>query len=98
MSKRGDAYLRTLLIHGSRPSSPWWARSRWMQERPPAFERACTPIIAMVGALALDALQGKVPNSCRRAWLGDPSTVTARAGTAREAFDAAMTRREFTWP
>jgi hypothetical protein len=56
------------------------------------------PIIAMAGALALDALQDKVLKSCRRAWLGDPSTVMARAGKVREAFDAAMTRREFTWP
>lgn len=56
------------------------------------------PTIGMTAGLALDMLMDKVPNSCRRTWMGDPIVVEANGGTLRPGFTDQLTIREFVWP
>jgi hypothetical protein len=52
----------------------------------------------MAAGLALDTLLDKVPTSCRRVWMGDPSVVKDNGGTLRDTFIDQMKMQEFTWP
>ncbi len=56
------------------------------------------PTIGLAAGLALDTLLDKVPASCRRGWMGDPSVVERNGGTLRNEFTDALTIREFPWP
>jgi len=53
--------------------------------------------IAMAARLALDALLGKVPASCRRVWFGDRAAVATYGGLARESFTEVNAMRQFSW-
>lgn len=53
--------------------------------------------IAMAAKLALDALLGRVPVSCRRVWFGDREAVVAHGGFAREGFTEVNAMRQFSW-
>ena len=53
--------------------------------------------IAMAAKLALDALLGQVPASCRRVWFGDRESVAAHGGFAREGFTEVNAMRQFSW-
>lgn len=53
--------------------------------------------IGLAASLAMEVLMEKVPNSCRRVWMGDRSTVTPRGGTLREAFTDSYTVKELPW-
>ena len=55
-----------------------------------------TPI-AMAAKLALDALLGRVPASCRRVWYGDREAAVAHGGFVRESFTEVNTMRQFSW-
>ncbi|EPY8539881.1 MULTISPECIES: ThiF family adenylyltransferase [Pseudomonas] len=55
------------------------------------------PTIGMAAGLALDALLGRVPNSCRRVWMGSRERVEPLGGTLRAAFDKANTVQEYAW-
>jgi glycine/D-amino acid oxidase-like deaminating enzyme len=55
------------------------------------------PIVGMAAGMALDTLMGKVPNSCRRVWMGDPDVVESHGGIRLAAFTDRMTMREFDW-
>lgn len=55
------------------------------------------PTIAMAAKLALDALLGRVPDSCRRVWFGDRDVVKTLGGAAREAFTDSNAIRQFPW-
>jgi len=56
------------------------------------------PTIGLAAGLSLDVLLDKVPVSCRRVWMGDPSLVEQNGGTLREDFADTQTIREFPWP
>jgi hypothetical protein len=53
--------------------------------------------IAMAAKLALDALLGQVPTSCRRVWFGDRESVAAHGGFVREGFTEVNAIRQFSW-
>lgn len=53
--------------------------------------------IAMAAKLALDALLGQVPASCRRVWFGDREAVATHGGIAREGFTEVHAMRQFPW-
>lgn len=55
------------------------------------------PTIGLAAGLAIDATLDKVPVSCRRVWMGDPSAVELNGGKHRSNFTEAMTIREFPW-
>lgn len=55
------------------------------------------PTIAMAAKMALDALLGRVPDSCRRVWFGDRDVVGVLGGVAREAFQETNAMRQFPW-
>jgi hypothetical protein len=55
------------------------------------------PTITMAAKMALDALLGRVPDSCRRVWFGDRDVVGALGGVAREAFKETNAMRQFPW-
>lgn len=55
------------------------------------------PTIAMAARLALDALLGRIPASCRRVWFGDRGTVEALGGTIRDGFTEANAMRQISW-
>ncbi|WP_462387962.1 ThiF family adenylyltransferase [Acidovorax sp. Q11] len=55
-----------------------------------------TPI-AMAAKLALDALLGRVPASCRRVWLGDRETVAILGGVVRKSFTEVNAVRQYSW-
>lgn len=56
------------------------------------------PTVGMAAGLALDTLLAKVPASCRRVWMGDPTVVEANGGILRETFNGQLTMSEFVWP
>lgn len=56
------------------------------------------PTVGMAAGLALDTLLDKVPASCRRVWMGDPTVVEGNGGILRENFTDRLTVREFVWP
>lgn len=56
------------------------------------------PTVGMAAGLALDTLLDKVPSSCRRVWMGDPTVVEANGGILLETFTDKLTMREFVWP
>lgn len=56
------------------------------------------PTVGMAAGLALDTLLDKVPATCRRVWMGDPSVVKDHGGILRESFTDRLTMREFAWP
>ncbi len=55
-----------------------------------------TPI-AMAAKLALDALLGRVPASCRRVWFGDRETVAILGGVVRKSFTEVNAVRQYSW-
>lgn len=55
------------------------------------------PTVAMASRLALDALLGRVPDSCRRVWFGDRDAVAGLGGIAREAFTETNAMRQYPW-
>lgn len=55
------------------------------------------PTIAMAAKLALDALLGRVPASCRRVWFGDRDAVAALGGTTRDGFTEVNAMRQISW-
>ena len=55
------------------------------------------PTIALAARLAVDALLGRVPASCRRVWQGDLAAVAANGGTATPDFSASNLVRESAW-
>lgn len=55
------------------------------------------PTIAMAARLALDALLGRVPSSCRRVWFGDRDSVAALGGIARDGFTEVNAMRQLPW-
>ena len=56
------------------------------------------PTIGMAAKLALDFLLGKVPESCRRVWMGDPSLVLDHGGIViEECFTDSMAIHNFSW-
>lgn len=56
------------------------------------------PTVGLAAELALDTLLDKVPASCRRVWMGDPSDVSRNGGTLRSAFTDTRMFREYAWP
>ncbi|MCU7374853.1 ThiF family adenylyltransferase [Paucibacter sp. O1-1] len=52
---------------------------------------------AMAARLALDAILGRVPASCRRVWFGDREAVAAHGGLVREGFTEVNAMRQFSW-
>jgi hypothetical protein len=55
------------------------------------------PTISMASRLALDALLGRVPTSCRRVWFGDRGAVTPLGGIIRDGFTEINAMRQLTW-
>ena len=55
------------------------------------------PTIAVATKLALDALLGRIPASCRRVWFGDRDAVAALGGVARDGFTEVNTVRQIPW-
>ncbi|WP_291984513.1 ThiF family adenylyltransferase [Candidatus Accumulibacter sp. ACC007] len=55
------------------------------------------PTISMASKLALDALLGRVPASCRRVWFGDREAVEALGGVTRDDFTETNAMRQLTW-
>lgn len=55
------------------------------------------PTVGMAAGLALDTLLDKVPDSCRRVWMGDPAVVESNGGILRETFTDRLSMREFAW-
>ena len=55
------------------------------------------PTIAMAAKLALDALLGRIPASCRRVWFGDRDAVAALGGTTRGGFTEVNAMRQISW-
>lgn len=55
------------------------------------------PTIGMAAGLVVDALIGKAPDSCRRYWLGDRSSVLAQGGVPRAEFSDSRVVREVAW-
>lgn len=55
------------------------------------------PTVGLAAELALDTLLDRVPASCRRVWMGDPTGVEAKGGILRAAFDSTRAIREFPW-
>jgi len=55
------------------------------------------PTIAVATKLALDALLGRIPASCRRVWFGDRDAVAALGGVARDGFTEVNTMRQIPW-
>lgn len=55
------------------------------------------PTVAMAAKLALDALLGRVPASCRRVWFGDRDAVAALGGIARDGFTEVNAMRQLPW-
>lgn len=55
------------------------------------------PTIGLAASLAMDTLLDKIPTSCRRVWMGDPSVVVHHGGILRDAFTDKLTIREFPW-
>lgn len=55
------------------------------------------PTIALASKLALDAMLGRVPASCRRVWFGDRDAVAALGGIAREGFTELNAMRQISW-
>ncbi len=55
------------------------------------------PTIAMATRLALDALLGRIPASCRRVWFGERDAVAALGGVAREGFTEVNAMRQIQW-
>ena len=55
------------------------------------------PTIAMAARLALDALLGRVPASCRRVWFGDRDAVARLGGIARDGFTEVNAMRQIPW-
>ena len=56
------------------------------------------PTTGMAAKLALDHLLDRVPESCRRVWMGDPSVVNENGGEKRgRYFTDTMTILEFPW-
>lgn len=55
------------------------------------------PTIGMAAGLALDALLGRVPSSCRRVWMGDRERVESLGGMHRVTFDKTHTVQEYAW-
>lgn len=53
--------------------------------------------IAMAARLALDALLGRIPASCRRVWSGDQDAVMALGGMVRPNFTETNAMREILW-
>lgn len=56
------------------------------------------PIVGIAADLALDMLLDKVPTSCRRVWMSNPTIVENHGGIRRESFTDRLTMREFDWP
>lgn len=55
------------------------------------------PTIALATKLALDAMLGRVPASCRRVWFGDRDAVAALGGIARDGFTEVNAIRQIPW-
>lgn len=55
------------------------------------------PTIAMAARLALDALLGRTPSSCRRVWFGDQEAVGALGGVVRPDFTETNAMRQIPW-
>jgi hypothetical protein len=55
------------------------------------------PTIAMAARLALDALLGHVPASCRRVWFGDRDAVSSLGGVVRDSFTEINAMRQIPW-
>lgn len=56
------------------------------------------PTIGLAAGLALDALLGKIPTSCRRVWMGNPMVVESHGGTTLPTFTDRTTILQFSWP
>ncbi|OSZ76014.1 hypothetical protein CAP37_11840 [Hydrogenophaga sp. IBVHS1] len=55
------------------------------------------PTVGMAAGLVVDALTGKVMESCRRYWLGDRAKVIESGGTPRPDFDESGVMRAVPW-
>lgn len=55
------------------------------------------PTIMLATKLALDALLGCIPASCRRVWFGDRDAVAALGGVARDGFTEVNAMRQIPW-
>jgi len=55
------------------------------------------PTVAMAARLALDALLGRVPASCRHTWFGDRDAVVALGGIVRDGFTEVNAVRQLPW-
>lgn len=55
------------------------------------------PTVGMAAGLVVDALTGKVPDSCRRYWLGDHAQVIESGGKPRLNFNESRVLREVRW-
>lgn len=55
------------------------------------------PTITMAAKLALDALLGRVPASCRRVWFGDRDAVPSLGGSVRDTFTEFNAMRQLPW-
>lgn len=55
------------------------------------------PTVGMAAGLVVDALTGKVTESCRRYWLGDRAKVIEGGGTPRQDFDESRVLRAVPW-